>query len=230
MNLLITSAGSELARTVAQGLAERHVLRLTDRRAYKLGGEFAVANLGHDASTNLLVRGMEAVIVVGEPHPDDSAQDYLDTMTRGTYNLLMAASREGVKRVVYLSTLDLMTAYGPEYNVTERWRPRPSPEPRLLGKFLGESVCREFARERKLHIIVLRIGTPVADGDDSPLPMAIVPPDVAAAVEQALVAETHPWSVIHVQSEFTGARFDVGDAKRLLGFSPTVVTRKAGGA
>ncbi len=228
MNLLLTSAGSELARTVAQGLAKQHGLRLTDRRAYKLDGEFAVASLGHDASTNLLVRGMDAVVVVGEPDPDDSAREYLDSITRGTYNLLLAASQEGVKRVVYLSTLDLMTAYGPEYNVTERWRPRPSPEPRLLGKFLGESVCREFARERKVSVVVLRLGTLITGVDENLQPLATTPVDVAAAIEQALTVDMKPWSVIHVQSEFPGARFDVGDAKRLLGFNPTVLAQKEG--
>ena len=230
MNLLITSAGSELAKTLTQGLADRHDLRLTDRRAFPLDGEFAIANLGHDASTDLLVRGIDAVVLVGEPHADDSAEEYLDGMTRGTYNLLMAASQEGVKRVVYLSTLDLMTAYGPEYNVTERWRPRPSPEPRLLGKYLGESVCREFARERKVQVVVLRLGTLVAEDDASSLPLGVTSSDVVAAVEQALVAETRPWSVFHVQSEFPGARFDVGDAKRILDFRPTVLAQKGGGA
>jgi nucleoside-diphosphate-sugar epimerase len=234
MNLLITSAGSELARTVAEGLADRHTLRLTDRRDYRLAGEFAVSPLGHDASTSLLVRGMDAIVHAGEPDPADSGQDYLDTMTRGTYNLLLAASQEGVRRVVYLSTLDLMTAYAPEYNVTERWRPRPAPEPRLLGKYLGEAVCREFAREHKLMVVVLRIGTLAADdmATQTLHPQAIVRADVALAVEQALTAEVKPWTVFHVQSEFPGARFAIGDAKRVLGFNPTALgaTQKAGGA
>ncbi len=233
MNLLITSAGSELAKLVVQGLSGRHALRLTDRRDYRLTGEFAVAPLGHDASTNLLVRGLDAVVHVAEPDPADSAHDYLDYVTRGTYNLLLAASQECVQRVIYLSTLDLMTAYGPEYDVTERWRPRPSPEPRVLGKHLGEAVCREFARERKLSVVALRMGTPTAGhGAEALHPLAIASADVAAAVDRALTAEVQPWMVIHVQGEFPGARFAIGDAKRILGFSPTALIdeSKAGDA
>lgn len=235
MNLLITSAGSELAKTVAHGLTGRHHLRLTDRRDYRLTGEFALSPLGHDASTHLLVRGMDAMVHVAEPDPADTGPQYLDYVTRGTYNLLWAAAHEGVGRVVYLSTLDLMTAYEPEYEVTERWRPRPSPEPRLLGKYLGESVCREFARERRLTVVVLRLGVPVTvtgAGQNDLHPLAIAADDVAAAVDRALTAEVQPWSVIHVQGDFPGARFAIGDARRMLGFSPAplAAAQKAGDA
>ncbi len=113
-------------------------------------------------STNLVVRGMDAIVVVGEPLQDEPDVDYLDAMTRRLYNLLMAAYEEGTTRVVYLSTLELMDAYGPDYIVTERWRPRPTPEPYLMGKHLGEYVCREFAREHKLSVVVLRLGTVVS--------------------------------------------------------------------
>jgi nucleoside-diphosphate-sugar epimerase len=233
MNLLITSAGSELAQIVVHGLTGRHALRLTDRRDHRLTGEFAQSPLGHDASTNLLVRGVDAVVHVAEPDPVDTGTEYLDYMTRATYNLLLAASQEHVGRVVYLSTLDLMAAYGPEYEVTERWRPRPSPEPRLLGKHLGEIVCREFARERKLTVVALRVGMPISGGGHDLLhPMAIAAGDVAAAVDRALTAAVAPWSAIHVQGEFPGARFAIADARRILGFNPTplVDAQKTGDA
>ena len=224
MKVLLTSATSTLGQIVATELSE-HQLRLTDRAMSGLKGEYVCAPLEHDASTNLLVRGMDAIVVVGEPLVDEAGPEYLDAMTRRLYNLLMAAYEEGVSRVVYLSTLDLMTAYGPEYIVTERWRPRPTPEPHLLGKHLGEYVCREFAREHKLTIVILRLGTVVVAGDVTSEridAMWLDQGDCGRAIEKALVADVPPWTVLHIQGNQAGARFPVKDAERLIGFVPLV--------
>jgi nucleoside-diphosphate-sugar epimerase len=225
MKILLTSATSALGGIVAAEIGESHQLRLTDRKMATHAGEYVVSPQEHDASTNLLVRGMDAIVVVGEPLQDEAAADYLDAMTRKLYNLLMAAYQEGVTRVVYLSTLDLMAAYGPEYIVTERWRARPTPEPHLLGKHLGEYVCREFAREHKLRVVVLRLGQVVEASDVAGQPvgaMWLEQKDLGSALEGALSAELPQWSVLHVQGKQAGARFPVGDAERLIGFTPAV--------
>lgn len=225
MNILLTSATSTLGDKVATELNETHHLRLTDRINAEIPGEFAVSPQEHDASTNLLVRGMDAVVVVAESVEGESATEYLDAMTRKLYNLLMAAYHEGVTRIVYLSTLELMTAYGPEYIVTERWRPRPTTEMRMMGKHLGEYVCREFAREHKLTVVVLRLGNVVSVNEvagESVDPMWLDQQDLGNAIEGALTAELPHWTVIHVQGKQAGARFPIGDAERLIGFSPTV--------
>lgn len=225
MNVLLTSATSALGQAVAAEIGETHRLRLTDRTPAALQGEYAVSPLNHDASTNLLVRGMDAIVIAGEPLPDEAAPSYLDAMTRELYNLLMAATQEGVTRVVYLSTLDLMKAYGPEYIVTERWRPRPTPEPHLLGKHLGEYVCREFAREHKLSVVVLRLGKVVnasETGGQSVDPLWLDQHDLGAAILGALTATLPNWTVLHIQGKQSGALFPVGDAERLIGFAPSI--------
>jgi nucleoside-diphosphate-sugar epimerase len=225
MKLLITSATSTLGKQVSSELSPRHELRLTDRAIEPLTVQHYYSPQEHDASTNLLVRGLDGIVVVGERLEGESAPAYLDSVTRKLYNLLMAAYQEGVRRVVYLSTLQLMEAYGPEYIVTERWRPRPTPEPSLLGKHLGEYVCREFAREHKLTITVLRLGKVVSAGDvagQNPDPMWLDQKDLAVAIEGGLSAELPDWTVIHVQGKQKGARFPVGDAEKLIGFTPMV--------
>lgn len=215
MNLLITSATSELGRVLADALAvEHHVLRC-DRQV--AGGEMgiALAGLGSDLSTNLLTRGIEVIVHVGEPLDGEDDVSYFDAMTRGTYNLLWAATQEGVRRIVYLSTLDLMAAYDEELIVTERWRTRPAPKMPMLGKAMGESVCREFAREHKLEVMVLRLGQLVM-GDNDAGNMSLERDHLIAAVRAALDAPAPLWTVLHVQSQGPGARFPAGDARRLL--------------
>ena len=67
MHILITSAGSELARNVAAALAESHTLRLTELHPVEnIEWEFVQSELGHDESTNELVRGMDAIIHIAE--------------------------------------------------------------------------------------------------------------------------------------------------------------------
>ncbi len=144
-------------------------------------------------------------------------------MTRCTYNLLDAAAQEGVTKVVYLSTLDLMLRYDPSLEVMDRWRPLPTTEPRVLGKHLGEYVCREFAREQKIDGAVLRLGHVITQTGASGRPfdpLWVDHHDVAQAVALALAVATGRWSVFHIGADMPTARFAIGDAKRVLGYSP----------
>jgi nucleoside-diphosphate-sugar epimerase len=218
MHILVTSASSSLAQRLIAGLAAEHDVRATERPPVAEVAGLAVSPLGHDLSTNLLVRGVDVIVHCAEPLPDESAASYIDYVTRGTYNLLTAAGQEGVQRVLFLSTLDLMTPYPPDYVVTERWRPLPSTEARVLGKHLGEMVCREFARDFKLPGLALRIGT-IVDGA-ARADTALLPDDLLQAVKQALSAQTPRWGVMHIQGEFDGARFPLREARRWLGFTP----------
>lgn len=221
MYLLITSAASMLARTLADLLAADHTIRLTDRTPVQHSYEFAISHLGHDGSTNLLVRGMDAIVHVASAPVGLDAPEQIDWMTRGTYNLLHAAAVEGVGRIVYLSSLDLMTPYDENYRVDERWRPLPQPEPPTLTTYLGESVCREFAREHKLKVVVLRLAN-VVDGDEPQVAPWVDVRDVAQAVQKALTADLDQWSIYHIASTAAAPRFGIGKAQTELGFDPQV--------
>lgn len=234
MNILITAAGSELAGNVAEALTETHTLRLTELHPVEnTVGTFVQSELGHDEATDELVRDIDTIIHIAEvpshclskaDQPDNYAIDY---QTRCTYNLLMAASAEGVKHVIYASTLRLFEQHGEDWTVTESWRPRPTVDSFVLSKHLGEFTCREFARERKLNVTCLRLGNLVtaetaatADFDAMWLEMD----DAVAAFERALNAGS-PWQIFHIQSEFPGSRFSVGKAKTQLAFNPQFVPK-----
>ena len=232
MNILITSAGSELARNVAGALAQEHTLRLTELYPVdNVEGAFVQSELGHDESTNELVRGIDTVIHIAEIPPDLLAEanqpdNYaIDYQTRCTYNLLMAASEEGVKHAIYASTLRLFEQHDEDWTVTESWRPRPSVEGFVLSKHLGEFTCREFGREGKLNVTCLRLGNLVtadaaatAELDSLWLEMN----DAVTAFQGALESSS-PWRIFHIQSEFPGSRFSIGKAKGHLKFNPQFV-------
>ena len=185
MHILLTSAASPLAQSLAEQLAPAHSLRLTERAMLKSDHEFVLADLGHDASTNLLVRGMDAVIHVDDLPAGTDPGAQIDQSTRCTYNLLLAAAAEGVKRVIYLSSLELMAAYD-GFAYDPKWRPQPTTTPPTLTKFLGESTCKEFARENKVSVTVLRLAAGAS------------PQQIMDALNAALTSDGPVWQIVHV--------------------------------
>lgn len=231
MNILITSAASALAQQVTAALSEEHTIRLTELHNVESDFDFVQSTLGHDEATNELVRGIDVIIHIAEIPPDllaeaDQPDNYvIDYQTRCTYNLLMAAAEEGVKRFIYASTLRLFEQHGENWTVTESWRPRPSVDSFVLSKHLGEFTCREFARERKINVTCLRLGNLVtaetaatADSDSMWLELN----DAVTAFQGALTSPSQ-WDIYHIQSEFPGARFSVRTAKAEIEFNPQFV-------
>ena len=231
MNILITSAGSELTQKLADATAESHNIRLTELEPVDTNYEFVQSALGHDESTNELVKGIDTVVHIAEAPPElkgqaEEPENYeIDFQTRCTYNLLMAASAKNVNHFIYASTLRLFEQHGKDWTVKENWRPRPSIEGYVLAKHLGEFTCREFARERKIDVTCLRLGDIItveeaADTEFNAMWLEIN--DAVAAFQGAIDAPSR-WGIFHVQSEFPSSRFDVGKAKGHLKFNPQFV-------
>jgi uronate dehydrogenase len=221
--LLITSGGGRLAQSLAEGLKETYSIRLTERAPIRTNYDFVECPLGHDNTTNVAVRGVEAIVHIGEPLPKETDEQQIDLLTRCTYNLLWAASQEKVSRVVFLSTLELMTGYPPNLTVSEAWLPRPSEAPGVLATHLGEYTSREFAREGKAQIVVLRLGKVVRAEDvkGQPFdPLWVEERDVVHAVQCALRAKLNNWQIFHIQPDSPRARFSVKKAKTALGYQP----------
>ena len=161
-----------------------------------------------------------------------AAQLRLPVRRLSMYNLLQAAAQEGVKHLVYLSSLAVMTGYPEDLAVDEDWRPLPKGDSPGLAEYLGEVVCREFAREGKVHVVVLRLGKVVqAEGTaEQPFqPLWVAQADVVHAVSLALSAQLNKngprlgaWSVFHILSGSRRVRYSIDKARRLLGYRPHV--------
>ena len=220
--VLVTTAESRLQQELAASLAGDHDVVLTGRRGNLTGQGSVPSDLGHDPQTNDLVRGMDAIIHSGEADPEGSASEQLDAAMRCTYNLLWAAAQERVPRVIFLSSLRVMARHGEEMAVTERWRPVPRVDVPSLCFHLGEYVCREFAREKKLDVVCLRLGEMVweprrgARGPSS----AMYLDDAVQAVKLARGATLSGWNIFHIQSAVPNARYLTTSARQALGYAP----------
>ena len=101
-----------------------------------------------------------------------------------------------------------MDGYDPGMAVTERWKPTPTADVSVLRYHLGEIVCREFAREGKIEVVVLRLGdlTPVNSSQSST--SALYEDDAADAIQKAVTAEHSGWlDIYHIQSAVPNARY-----------------------
>ena len=229
MNILITGASTRIARLLAEALGGSHSVTLSDRVAVPDAGSFALCDLDHDEATNDLVRGMDVVIHPGQVEKALPVSEQLDGGMRCVYNLVRAAAKEGVPRLIFLSSLSVMGRYDEEYAVTERWLPAPTTETDVLCFHLGEFICREFAREHKIEVVCLRLGD-LAEEDGAPAATStLYPGDAVQAVEKALTADISEgyadsrsyWSVFHIQSDVPNRRFLTTTAETRLGFSPS---------
>ncbi len=217
MKLLLTVGAHRLPQYLADALCSDHEIVLTDDDFHQTAHAFVPCDLGHDDATRRLTRGVDSIIHFGWVDPEEDASLQLDRQTRRTFNLLSAACEAEVSRLIYLSSLDLMHGYPQEMKVTERWRPVPTTDPETLAPYLGEFVCREFARERKLQVVCLRLDEVMWEQVAGAPPWGLHPQDLEQTVRRALVANLPPYSVFHIQSKVPGQRYDTEEAERVLG-------------
>ncbi len=195
MRVLVTGARCELARALVASLATADdvELRLTDVSPMSQEGTAAsggaaeewVCALGDDTSTAALVEGVDTIVHL-EPLselavpelPTLAAQQqggggggaddaWLDRCTRCTYNLLDAAAKAGVGRVVLASSMEQFAAYHERDAIDTTWLPRPTCAPHVLGPHLAELILSQFVSVGATpSAAVLRIGQ-IADTTDS---------------------------------------------------------------
>ena len=219
MNVLITSAASATAQIIADALNGPHSLRLTDLPS-NASDDIVGNELGHGSETDELVSGIDAIVNIGYKGQAGSTTHLMGYHMRRMYNLLKAASDAGAKRFVNISTLRLYEDYEENLVITEKWRTDPPAEDTvLLAAHMAEYVCKEFARDRLIQVVNLRLGWPFVDNNAAePSDSAAISHElIGAAVTEALVsAELGQWQDVHVQSPVEHQRFITNTAAKLL--------------
>jgi uronate dehydrogenase len=164
--LLLTGAAGNLGSFLRPHLAKRPGgLRSTDIRAFEpalCGEEIMLGDLADAGSMDRLVAGAAAIVHFGAVGAEDSFERILRANIIGTYNLLEAARRHGVRRIVYASSIHVIGLHPTTLTADSETLPRPDSY-YGVSKVFGEHLARLYVDKAGLEIACLRIGVAAAE-------------------------------------------------------------------
>lgn len=160
--LLLTGAAGWLGRHLRPHLAKREGgLRSSDILEFgpALPGEEIVhADLNDAAAVDRLVEGAASIVHFGGIRIEDSFDRILRANIVGTFNVIDAARRHGVKRVVYASSVHAIGYYPASQKIDSTVTHRPDGF-YGLSKAFAEDLARLYVDKAGMDIACLRIGT-----------------------------------------------------------------------
>lgn len=164
--IVVTGAAGRLGRRVVQLLVDqdREVLATDQLAADDLPAEFVRCDLGDAAAVEGLLKGTEAVVHMGAiPGPlRHEPRVIFDNNVASTFNVMMSAAEQGLRRVVFSSSAFGMgwahdgNAFVPLYLPLDEEHPMMPFEPYGLTKQVGEDIGRMIARNSDTTVVSLR--------------------------------------------------------------------------
>jgi len=213
MKVLITGASGFVGSAVLYQLTQKgHAVRAllrpqSDQRNLKgLTVDTVFGDLTDPASLDPALNGCDALFHVAADYRlwvPESTRMYATNVT-GTREIMLAAMRAGVKRIVYTSsvaTLGLTTDGSPADEET------PATLNNMIGhykrsKFLAEAEVKQLAETENLPVVIVNPSTPVGPRDIKPTPTGRMILDAAAARMPAYVDTG--LNVVHVDDVALG--------------------------
>lgn len=220
--VLVTGAAGSIGTMLREAYAGRYALRLTDRMPIadlRVGEGFLPGDV---ASLEDILRATESVDAIvhlaGWPVEGDW-DTVLAANIVGTYNVLEAARRNGVPRVVYASSNHAVGFYRRDERIDHRACPKPDSR-YGVSKVCGEALCSLYADRYGLATFVVRIGHAApAPVDVRRLAIWTSPRDLAQLVAIGLEHPDVRFEVVYGISGNTRAWYDNANAHR-LGYRP----------
>ncbi|MEW6755008.1 MAG: NAD(P)-dependent oxidoreductase [Candidatus Latescibacterota bacterium] len=205
---------------------------------------FFLADVTDAAALGAAMHGMDAVVhMAADPNHDGPWESILANNVVGARNAFDAARQEGVRRVVYASSIMVSWGYQQDEpyhsialrrfdqveearlrRVTHEWPPRPT-DYYSASKVWGEALGRFYAEVHGLSVICLRIGW--VNAPDTPRASMGMAPiwcsqrDVVQLVERALWApQDVRFDVFYAVSDNRLCWVDIAHARQVLGYAP----------
>jgi dTDP-4-dehydrorhamnose reductase len=219
---VVTGAAGNIGSALRPALLDRQVVLVsTDIRPITPSGpheSVAMTDLGDlDALTNLFA-GADGVVHLGGIADEADFHDLTEANVIGTYHVLEAARRAGVRRVVYASSNRVTGSYRVGDHVSPDMPPRPDGF-YGVSKVAGEALCRLYADKFGISTIALRIGTyEDQPGSAREQRTWLSPADAVRAVVAAMTTTEHT-AVFYAVSGNADGWWDLG-AGEAVGFVP----------
>ena len=211
--------GSVLRSGLDRALFSLRLLDITPMQPTRPDEDVRTVDLRDPAATEKALGGVDAVVHLAARAREGSFEQIQDSNVRTTYAVYEAARRQGVRRVVFASSIHVSGFYPWGEPVSPESPPRPDTH-YALGKLWGEQLGSMYADRYGLEVVNLRI-IGFAHEPDSPAYLAgwLSPGDTVRLVTAALTAPvTQPVTCYGVsantRSFFSTENWDV------LGYRP----------
>jgi nucleoside-diphosphate-sugar epimerase len=166
MRLVVTGGAGFLAYHIANQLADRAQIHLLDIdkfhvEDYPAGVTWATCDVRDPAALERELKGADVIVHAAAGLPLWKAKDIVEINVEGTRNVLEAARKLGVPRVVHISST---AVYGvPEKHPLYESDPLVGVGPYGISKIAAEKVCEAY-RKQGLVVCVIRPKTFVGTG------------------------------------------------------------------
>jgi UDP-glucose 4-epimerase len=234
MRVLLTGAAGYVGRAALEVLRRDHEVRPFDVVSIPREGAMAVGDIADFRTVTEALEGVDAVVhlaMVAAPGSYDTPELPMRVNVLGTANVLEAARRARIQRVVHMSSGAVVTGYSRDTFIHVEL-PYKFSGMYCLSKALEEHLCRHYAAEYGMTIIALRPWS-AADGrtmtgkDGRPLRYdagyfgLVCRYDLAEACELGLAANLTGFQPFHIMATDEAEKwFDMERTHRILGWTP----------
>ena len=237
--VLITGASGYLAQFIIERLHTKYQLTLTDIVEPKSdfdGTAFISADVTKASEIEAACAEQDVVVhlvaLVRERHGKPLSL-FADVMVKGTWNVAEACVRQGVQKLVNISSISACPpASGSKlpYQVDDAFQFGAGDLYYALAKHLGEQIGLAYHQAHGLKVIHVRPGVIAGDGlNPGPSAPEVVtdpwfvyvdPRDVAQCVERAIETENVTYGAYNAVAGRADSRFDWKQGEKELGYSP----------
>lgn len=226
--VLITGAAGRIGSLLAKHWRQHHELVLTDKRtpAVTAPDTFPAVDLSDLDSMRPLFANIDTVIhLAADPSPNASWQSLLPNNIVATHNVLEAAADANCRRVILASSVNAVSGYAPDVQVTTTMPVAPA---NLYGatKAFGEAMGRYFADHRGLSVFCLRLGAVLEDNDSRLVPghplldSILTAADLLRLYDACMSVDDVRFGIFHGISDNRFKRLDLSDTRSVLQFEP----------
>jgi uronate dehydrogenase len=229
---LVTGAAGRIGSFFAEHSCGLYDLRLMVRGdeakidEIKAYGEVVQCDLSDLGGLNRILEGMDSIVHLAADHRVDAPwEELLPNNIVGTYNVFAAAKAQGCRRVIFASSVNAIGSVRPDVQVRSSDPINPG---NLYGvsKCFGEALCRYYAIREGVSSIALRIGgfqtLATIQSANFPIPrsMFVSPRDLNQLIAKCIDDETLQFAIFQGMSNNRYSKYDISDARELIGYDP----------